>query len=194
MAEMDFNQVLEWLKEEMEKLNEHKTENIPSFNIPEPFLSVIERQRKEIEKQHFEILALESNLKGNDKIIKKQQMEIDSLTLDKGYLLEENKYLKEHRDNLNSIIFDLEKEIAKWKEKEFAACSKHHEFIDEIERLEKEIENLKQYKKVLMENSIVRSKTIERYEKALNEICRYVNYVGEPIEVYNIANKALKGE
>ena len=26
MAEMDFNQVLEWLKEEMEKLNEHKTE------------------------------------------------------------------------------------------------------------------------------------------------------------------------
>ena len=53
MAEMDFNQVLEWLKEEMEKLNEHKTENIPSFNIPEPFLSVIERQRKEIEKTTF---------------------------------------------------------------------------------------------------------------------------------------------
>jgi hypothetical protein len=42
--------------------------------------------------------------------------------------------------------------------------------IEKVEEQQKEIENLQQYKKVLMENSIVRSKTIERYEKALKWI------------------------
>jgi hypothetical protein len=44
------------------------------------------------------------------------------------------------------------------------------EQAEKVEEQQKEIENLKQYKKVLMENSIVRSKTIERYEKALKWI------------------------
>jgi hypothetical protein len=56
---------------------------------------------------------------------------------------------------------------------------------EKVEQLEKEIENLKQYKKVLMENSVVRSETIEKYEKALRFYANKENY-----ELWDEAEKA----
>lgn len=35
---------------------------------------------------------------------------------------------------------------------------------------------------------------IDRYEKALLEIQRFVDVVGEPFEIYNIAEKALRNK
>lgn len=43
---------------------------------------------------------------------------------------------------LKCVIEEQQKEIAEWKEKEFIACSKHHEFIDEIERYEKALKEI----------------------------------------------------
>lgn len=108
--------------------------------------------------------------------------------------------IEEENKNLKLLLEKAKQEIAKWKEKEFQACSKHHEFIDDIERLEKEIEehcetkgllgkqvfaltkrvdelteentNLKQYKKVLMESSVVRSDYIKELENELIEAYR----------------------
>jgi hypothetical protein len=66
---------------------EEKIEKIKSLliNIPEKH---VDELVSIIEKDHFEILALESNLKGNDKIIEGQQKEIEQMKA----FIEDNEY------------------------------------------------------------------------------------------------------
>lgn len=45
-----------------------------------------------------------------------------------------------------------------------------------VEEQQKDIESLKQYKKVLMKNSVVRSETIENYERAIEEFEKEYDY------------------
>lgn len=49
------------------------------------------------------------------------------------------------------------------------------ELIKTVEEQQEEIENLKQYKKTLMENSIVRAKAIEDLENEINKLKKYKN-------------------
>jgi hypothetical protein len=55
------------------------------------------------------------------------------MNLDNKMLTVDSAIFKKYEDEIER----LQKEIAEWKEKEFQACSKHHEFISEIERLER---------------------------------------------------------
>lgn len=53
--------------------------------------------------------------------------------------------------------------------------------VDEFNDLIKEIENLNQYKKVLMENSVVRSERIEELEKEIEEHCETKGKLGKQV-------------
>jgi predicted RNase H-like nuclease (RuvC/YqgF family) len=65
---------------------------------------------------------------------------------------------------LKYVIEEQQKEIAEWKEKEFRACSKHHEFIEEIEGLEAD---LKQANALLQwENDYSEKKHLKNIELA----------------------------
>ena len=76
------------MKDRLEEIIDNSDYEEGKYLVPQDyFVWLIET----VERQHFELLALEANLKGNDKITEEQQKEIDDLTLDKDYLLTENK-------------------------------------------------------------------------------------------------------
>jgi DNA-binding transcriptional MerR regulator len=87
------------------------------------------------------------------------------------------------KENLDSPQDNLSLEDVEW-------LIEHAEKVDE---LQKENENLKQYKKVLMEASIHGTQLIIKYEDALREISIYEgDFYGNDMAL--IAKKALKNE
>lgn len=104
-------------KERLEEIKEwfNNDEEIHQFQI-----EWLIEQAEKAEKQHFEILALEANLKGNDKIIEEQEKEIDEHCETKGLLgrqvfaltqrvdelTSENEHLKKYKKTLmeNSVV------------------------------------------------------------------------------------------
>ena len=70
------------------------------------------------------------------------------------------------------VLRHLVGESEKWKEKEFQACSKHHEYHEEIERLENALKEIAEYwNRDQNENAMTDAcwKVIEIAEEALKE-------------------------
>jgi hypothetical protein len=67
------------------------------------------------------------------------------MNMDNKMLTVDSVIFKKYEDEIER----LQKEIAEWKEKEFIACSKHHEFIANIERLEEYIDHLEHERNLL---------------------------------------------